>query len=76
MMAAPDLDQIGRKQGVKRKIGDLLIEHTSLTEEQLQEALGIQKDSGMPVGEILLKKIISTPMILPRFFACRLALPT
>ena len=55
-MAVLDLDQIGRKQGIKRKIGDLLIEHTSLTEEQLQEALGIQKGSGMPVGEILLKK--------------------
>ena len=40
----------------KEKIGELLIKHTSLTREQLDEALDIQQESGMLIGEILLKK--------------------
>ena len=42
--------------GSKAKIGQLLIEHTSLTKEQLQDALKLQKESGVMVGQILLKK--------------------
>ncbi len=38
------------------KIGQLLLEFTSLTEAQLDEALVIQKESGLLLGEILLKK--------------------
>lgn len=40
----------------KEKIGQLLIKHTALTNEQLEEALEIQQESGMLLGEILLKK--------------------
>lgn len=40
----------------KEKIGQLLLKHTSLTNEQLEEALEIQQDSGMLLGEILLRK--------------------
>ena len=40
----------------KEKIGELLLKHTSLTENQLKEALEIQKESNMLIGEILLKK--------------------
>ncbi len=40
----------------KVKIGQLLLKYTSLTEEQLNEALEIQAESGMLVGEILLEK--------------------
>jgi general secretion pathway protein E len=43
-------------EGSKEKIGELLLKHTSLTEEQLSEALDLQNESGMLVGEILLKK--------------------
>ena len=40
----------------KLRIGQLLIRHTSLTKEQLREALDIQKESGVMVGQILLRK--------------------
>lgn len=38
------------------KIGQLFLEHTSLTKAQLAEALEIQSESGLLLGEILLKK--------------------
>ncbi len=43
-------------EGQKDKIGQLLLDHTPLTQEQLNEALEIQKESGRLIGEILLKK--------------------
>ncbi|TNE95496.1 MAG: hypothetical protein EP326_14945, partial [Deltaproteobacteria bacterium] len=43
-------------EGQKEKIGELLLQHTSLTQEQLSEALHIQEESGMLIGEILLRK--------------------
>lgn len=50
-------DQIlERVEGHKHKIGELLLKHTSLTQEQLDEALKVQRESGMLIGEILLKK--------------------
>ena len=49
-------DKLGRSPGEKRKIGELLLEHSTLTQEQLDEALEIQKTSDMTVGEILIKK--------------------
>jgi len=50
-------DQIfERVETNKKKIGELLIEHTSLTHEQLEEALELQKDEKKLLGEILLSK--------------------
>ncbi|MCK5884123.1 MAG: Flp pilus assembly complex ATPase component TadA [Bacteriovoracaceae bacterium] len=43
-------------EGQKDKIGQLLLDHTALSQEQLGEALEIQKESGRLIGEILLKK--------------------
>ncbi|OIQ18016.1 MAG: type II secretion system protein GspE [Bacteriovorax sp. MedPE-SWde] len=43
-------------EGQKEKIGQLLLKHTSLSEDQLSEALDIQRESGLLIGEILLKK--------------------
>ncbi len=43
-------------EGQKEMIGQLLLQHTTLTDEQLTEALHIQEESGMLIGEILLKK--------------------
>ncbi len=43
-------------EGQKAKIGQLLLQHTALTEDQLKEALETQKETGMLIGEILLKK--------------------
>ncbi|MBF0361922.1 MAG: Flp pilus assembly complex ATPase component TadA [Oligoflexia bacterium] len=40
----------------KIKIGELLVQHTSLSREQLNQALAIQEESGQLIGEILLKK--------------------
>lgn len=40
----------------RQKIGELLLEHTSLTNDQLEEALNIQKSEQMLLGEILLQK--------------------
>ena len=45
-----------RVETQKHRIGDLLLQHTSLTEEQLSDALQLQEESGMLIGEILLKK--------------------
>lgn len=50
-------DQMLEKlEGKKEQIGQLLLNFTDLTEEQLQEALEIQHESGMLIGEILIKK--------------------
>ncbi len=43
-------------EGQKERIGELLLKHTNLTEDQLTEALDIQEESGLLLGEILLKK--------------------
>ena len=43
------------------KIGQLLLRYTSLTEEQLAEALEAQEDSDLLIGEILLKKNYISP---------------
>ena len=43
-------------EGQKERIGQLLLKHTTLTDDQLEEALEIQQESGMLLGEILLKK--------------------
>lgn len=47
---------LNKVEGHKERIGELLLKHTSLTEDQLEEALDLQKDSGLLLGEILLKK--------------------
>jgi general secretion pathway protein E len=45
-----------RVEDQKHKIGELLVKYTSLAQEQLDEALKIQEESGLLIGEILLKK--------------------
>ena len=40
----------------KKKIGELLLQHTALTQEQLDEALALQKQEHKLLGEILLSK--------------------
>jgi general secretion pathway protein E len=47
---------VNKDEKSKKRIGELLLEHTSLTETQLEEALDLQRESGLLVGEILLKK--------------------
>ena len=49
-------NMLQKVEGQKEKIGQLLLKHTSLSEDQLNEALQIQRESGLLIGEILLKK--------------------
>lgn len=49
-------NMLHKVEGQKEKIGQLLLKHTSLSEDQLNEALEIQRESGLLIGEILLKK--------------------
>ena len=74
-MESPNLEKLARLQGSKRKIGDLLIEHTSLTQEQLDEALKIQKDLGVPVGDILLKKNYIHPHDITKVICLQIGIP-
>ncbi|MBF0312258.1 MAG: type II secretion system ATPase GspE [Oligoflexia bacterium] len=47
---------LGKIEDHKHRIGELLVQHTSLTREQLEQALAQQEETGMLIGEILLKK--------------------
>lgn len=49
-------DHIQKVETHKQRIGELLLQHTSLTQEQLDEALEIQKQEHRLLGDILLKK--------------------
>ncbi|MEK6564558.1 MAG: hypothetical protein AABZ65_05990 [Candidatus Omnitrophota bacterium] len=43
------------KKIVNKKLGELLVEKTLVTQEQLDEALELQKDKGGLIGEILVE---------------------
>ena len=66
---------VERFEGQKEKIGQLLIKHTSLTEEQLKEALDLQKESGMMVGQILLKKNYIHPHDIVKVICHQIEIP-
>jgi general secretion pathway protein E len=46
---------------VPEKIGQILIKHTSLTEEQLDRALAIQKEKGGLLGQVLIENKMIAP---------------
>lgn len=58
-MTAPVADR--KTLGRDLKIGQILLSHTSLTEDQLREALSIQRDKGGRLGEILIQKKFLQP---------------
>jgi general secretion pathway protein E len=62
-------------EGRKEKIGELLVKHTSLTKEQLDEALTIQKEDGTLLGEILLKKNYIHPHDITRVICQQIDIP-
>jgi general secretion pathway protein E len=66
---------LNKVEGQKEKIGQLLLKHTSLTEEQLSEALDIQKESGMLIGEILLKKNYIHPHDIVKVICHQIEIP-
>jgi len=47
---------MSKVENQKERIGELLLEHTSLNRRQLDEALEIQQNEGALLGEILLRK--------------------
>ncbi len=49
-------EHLNKVEAHKLKIGELLLQYTSLTEEQLSEALKIQSEEHHLLGDILLKK--------------------
>ncbi|MBI4639188.1 MAG: hypothetical protein HY731_00735, partial [Candidatus Tectomicrobia bacterium] len=40
----------------RKRIGDILLEETSLSEEQLNEGLSLHREKGVPLGEMLIKQ--------------------
>ena len=57
------------------KIGQLLLKYTSLTEEQLAEALEDQEESNLLIGEILLKKNYISPHDIIRVVCEQIEIP-
>ena len=51
----PRPSALEKLEGRSDKIGELLLKHTVLTRDQLDEALKTQKESGLLLGEVLLK---------------------
>src|ERR1700746_588010 len=57
------------------KLGELLLQHTSLQPEQLDEALKIQKKEGGLLGEILVRKNMILPHEIMRALCQQIGLP-
>ncbi|MFZ8932993.1 MAG: type II secretion system ATPase GspE [Bacteriovoracaceae bacterium] len=68
-------DTITQLEDQKEKIGQLLLKHTSLTNEQLNEALDLQKSSGMLLGQILLKKNYIHPHDIVKVLCYQIDIP-
>lgn len=62
-------------EGQKQKIGQLLLEHTSLTQNQLDEALQMQESTGMLLGEILIKKNYIQPHDITKVICHQVNIP-
>jgi len=58
-----------------QKLGQLLLKHTSLTEEQLDEALKIQRTEGGLLGDILIRRNMILPHEIMRALCTQLGLP-
>ncbi|MBT6324647.1 MAG: type II secretion system ATPase GspE [Bdellovibrionales bacterium] len=68
-------DILHRINNDHEKIGQLLLQYTSLTEKQLEEALRIQEDSGRMIGEILLTKNYIHPHDIVRVICHQINIP-
>ncbi len=68
-------NMLNKVEGHKEKIGQLLLKHTSLSEEQLNEALDMQKESGLMIGEILLKKNYIHPHDIVKVICFQIGIP-
>ena len=59
----------------KKRIGELLLQYTSLTEKQLEEALAIQKEENKLLGEILLSKNFIHPHDITKVLCHQIEIP-
>jgi general secretion pathway protein E len=59
----------------KKRIGELLLQHTALTEQQLNEALTIQKEENKLLGEILLSKNFIHPHDITKVICHQIDIP-
>jgi general secretion pathway protein E len=57
------------------KIGDILLKHTSLTSDQLHDAIETQRREGGLLGEILVKKNLILPHELMRALCIQIGIP-
>src|SRR5438128_1501060 len=57
------------------RLGEILLKHTSLTTQQLDDALGIQKKEGGLLGEILLRKNWITSHEIMRALCIQIGIP-
>ncbi|HVJ65000.1 MAG TPA: type II secretion system ATPase GspE [Bdellovibrionota bacterium] len=62
-------------QSLETRVGNLLIEHAGLKEEDLAKVLLIQKESGKKVGEILIEQKLVRPEDISKALAMQLGLP-
>lgn len=60
---------------VEPKLGEILLKHTSLTSEQLEEALSIQQSKGGFLGDILIEKKMLMPHEIMRAVCTQLSIP-
>ena len=65
-------DKLRRLEKPKERIGELLVRFTELQEDQLDEALRIQEETGMLLGESLLQKDYIKPQDITKLFAISL----
>ena len=68
-------EYIQRFETNKKKIGELLLQHTSLTQEQLSEALKIQEEEHELLGDILLKKNYIHPHDIIKVLCHQVSIP-
>ncbi len=68
-------DTVQELEEQKEKIGQLLLKHTSLTSDQLDEALDLQKSSGLLLGQILLKKNYIHPHDIVKVLCYQINIP-
>jgi len=71
----PQNDVLESVEKSKEKIGELLVKHTGLTKDQLEEALEIQRIDGGLLGEILVKKNYLNPHELIKIVCLQIGIP-
>src|ERR1700758_2780785 len=57
------------------RLGEILLKHTSLTQQQLDEALSIQQQEGGMLGDILMRKNMILPHEMMRALCIQIGLP-